>query len=1153
MSTHRTTEDLLELFAVLAIPFQVIPIVKIRSRRAALEERSRCWPWVLKMASPNLASTEIHIALQLMVYVLCLALISGALGVPSAAQVVGATLSGTITDSTGAMIPRAKASVTNTATGVSRDATTDADGFYSVPNLLPGNYSVTALAPGFSTKLETGITLEVGGSQVLNITLQVGQATERVDVAATAPAVDLATSSLGAVVNSTTIRELPLNGRSWTDLASLQPGVAPVDTQFSFSTGTQRGNRGFGSEIAVAGTRPQSNNYRLDGISINDYMNGAPGSVTGGMLGVDAIQEFSVLMSNYSAEYGRTAGGVVNAITRSGTNQFHGSAFEFLRNSALDSRNFFDGAKIPPFRRNQFGGAAGGPIRKGKVFVFGAYEGIRQSLGITNLDTVPSPAVRSGIICSKPDTTPACTPTTLVVDPSAQKYLPFWSLPNDGIKTGTNGDIGFFTFTGQQVVHENFFTSRVDVTISDHDSLAATYLADVTPFTTPDSLNNVQLGSRTNRQIGVLEETHIFSSAMVNSARLGYSRVAAQNGLAVAAINPLASDPSLAAMPGSVAALVSVPGITAFPGGKNAGSSFLWGWNSFQGYDDAFWTHGTHSFKFGGAVERMDPNLTSAVTPGGNFTFGTLSDFLTNQPQKFNSGFTNITELGIRQSLFGLYVQDDWRARSNLTVNVGLRWEMVTVPTEVHSKLANLINMTDATPHLGNPYFSNPTLRNFEPRVGFSWDPFRNGKTAVRGGFGFFDVLPLPYQFFLLQNKAFPFFQNATANHLPPGSFFAGAAALLGPKSKTADFVPQHPGRDYLMEWNFNVQREMAQNLTATVSYVGSHGVHQPLRIDDIDIVLPRKTSQGYVYPSPVGSGTTLNPNFAQIYGMFYTGESLYDGLLARIQEKMSHGLQIQGSFTWSRSIDTGSATAAGDQFSNGLSSLPWYDTKLLRGPSDFNIGRRLVINAIWQIPVVKSFSGPAAWVANGWELGAIYQVHDGVPFTATWGTDGDPQGLNSSDPYAFPNRLTSPGCSTLTNPGNSLNYIKTQCFTVPTAPDLAFWTANCDPTFGTPANLLCPNLRGNAGRNILIGPGLSNLDLSLFKNFPIKRVSEAFQVQFRAEFFNILNHVNFANPVTPTSTDIFDSSGAANGVAGLLSSTTTTSRQIQFGLKTMW
>ena len=364
------------------------------------------------------------------------------------------------------------------------------------------------------------------------------------------------------------------------------------------------------------------------------------------------------------------------------------------------------------------------------------------------------------------------------MNPSVQKYLPFWPLPNAGIKKGTNGNIGIFTFAGQQVVHENFFTSRADGKISDRDNLSATYVYDDTPFATPDALNNVQLGNKTTRHIAALEETHIFAPVLVNSARIGYSRFAAENSLGVAAINPLASDSSLAAIPGSVASLVVVPGITSFPGGLNAGSSFLWAWNSFQGYDDASWTLGTHSLKFGGAVERMDVNLTSAVTPGGSFSFGTLSDFLTNRPKKFNSGFTNITELGIRQTLVGLYVQDDWRVRSNLTVNLGLRWEMVTVPTEVHSHLANLINMTDAAPHLGNPYFSNPTLRNFEPRVGFAWDPFHNGKTALRGGFGIFDVLPLPYQFFYCKIRRFRF-----SRMQPSPNFLQGHSFRERPRS----------------------------------------------------------------------------------------------------------------------------------------------------------------------------------------------------------------------------------------------------------------------------------------------------------------------------------------------------------------------------------
>jgi hypothetical protein len=265
----------------------------------------------------------------------------------------------------------------------------------------------------------------------------------------------------------------------------------------------------------------------------------------------------------------------------------------------------------------------------------------------------------------------------------------------------------------------------------------------------------------------------------------------------------------------------------------------------------------------------------------------------------------------------------------------------------------------------------------------------------------------------------------------------------------------------------------------------------------------------------------------------------------------MSHGLQVQGSYTWGKSIDTGSASIGGDQFTNSLSSLPWYDLKSIRGLSEFNVGRVLVISATWQLPALKLDSRPAAWLANGWEVSGIFKASDGVPFTATFGTDGDPQGLNSSDPWAFPNRLTGPGCGTLTNPGSPTNYIKTRCFAVPTAPSAAFYAANCDSTVGTYPQ--CFNLRGNSGRDVLIGPGLSNLDFSLFKNNYVKRISESFDVQFRAECFNILNHANFAPPITPDNTDIFDSKGAPTGAAGLLTSTTTDARQIQFALKVIW
>src|ERR1700676_2414220 len=1108
------------------------------------------------------------------------------------AQISGATLSGTVTDPSGAVVPQATMTIKNVATGITRSNTTSTAGFYSAPNLLPGMYEVKAEAQGFSSKIQTGVNLTVGEQQVLNFTLQVGQMSQTVVVNTEAPNVDLASSTISAVVSSTTVRELPLNGRSWTDLATLQPGVNSIQTQPDFTAGPDRGKRGFGNQLTIDGARPQQNNYRLDGISMNDYDNSAPGSVLGGDLGVDAIQEFSVLTSNYSADYGRTAGGVGNAITRSGTNQFHGSVYEFLRNDALDAANFFEnagGIKKASFRQNQFGVAAGGPIRKDKLFVFGDYEGLRYSKGIPSKIFVPSDAARLGILAggtaaNQPTGTPCTngnTPTpghylsplaSICVDDNATKYLPFWP---HAISTPTGSDLGSYTFSARRVVSENFETVHVNDKLSDKDSLAATYLDDITPYSAPDQLDAVLLSTRTNRQIGILEETHIFNSSVTNSARFGFSRDAARNNVGLSAINPLAKDPSLAAVPGQFASQVVVQGPTQFTGGLGANGPGQFHWNSFQGYDDAFWTHGTHTIKFGAAVERMQLNMDQLSESSGAFTFSSLTNFLTNQPHKFTAAQSANPTVGLRQTLFGVYIQDDWRARPNLTLNLGLRWEMTTVPTDVQGKLATLFNLyTDTLPHCetvvtgsgagGGPLYPNSTLRNFDPRVEFAWDPFHNGKTALRGGFGMFDVLPLISVSFPA-TTVFPFQTTGFLQDpsILPGTFFTKAAALFNGTSKAASYYDRQPHRSYDMQWNLNVQRELAPNLTVLVGYVGSRAVHLPLANNDRDIVLPVLTSAGYLFSNPVASGTVLNPNFGNISGITYNGQSYYHALEVGVQKAMSHGLAVHSSFTWGKSIDTGSAGGAGDQFANSIGAPPWYDLRSIRGLSDFNIGRTLIVPLSWQVSSPKALSGAAGWITSGWELGGIYKVRDGVPFTPTFGTDGDPQGLKSSDTWDFPNRLTTPECQSLINPGNPNNYIKTQCFAIPTAPSVAFFNMpaplGCDPAFGqstdptAPQYLWCFNLRGNSGRNILIGPGTSNLDFSIFKNIPVKKISESFNVQFRAEFFNILSHPTFAVPVTPDHTDIFDSTGAPTGVAGQLTSTSTAGREIQIALKVVW
>jgi hypothetical protein len=1100
------------------------------------------------------------------------------------AQVAGGTLSGTITDPTGRAVPQAQILIKNVATGVERTVTTNTDGFYTAVNLLPGEYQLRITATGFNTEIKTGITMNVGAQQTFDLALKVGTVANTVQVTTEAPAVQVSSSEISATVNATTVRELPLNGRSWTDLAALQPGVETIQTQPSFSVGADRGNRGFGQQLTISGARPQQNNYRLDGVSLNDYANGAPGSVLGGNLGVDAIQEFSVLTSNYSAEYGKTSGGVVNATTRSGTNSFHGSAYEFLRNSALDAANFFENAGgVPksPFKRNQFGGAIGGPIVKNHTFFFADFEAIRQSKGIANHNFVPSLAARSGLMCSNPagsDPSNPCTTTQLQpgpntdangIDLNSKAYFALYPLPNGPIQG--NGDSALFTFSGQQVINENFITTRVDHKFSDKDSLFGTYLFDRTPYNSPDSFGNVGLNTLSSRQIVAAEETHSFTPSFVNAVRFGYNHENVDNDASVKAINPAAADSSLGSFAGRDASFVNVNGLSALPGGVGGLPTYLYRWNSFQAYDDAFFTHGTHTIKFGAAVERMLLQVTALTDPNGIWFFDSVQKFMTNQPSKFQGGIaSSLTPRDLRQTLFGTYIQDDWRWKSNLTLNLGLRYEMATIPTEIHGKLSNLRDITSGTPHLGDPFFaSNPTTKNFEPRIGFAWDPFRNGRMAVRGGAGLFDVEPLPYEFILLVTQATPFFQYTVLKNTPatPISFFSGLPTTFPANKLRATYTDPNPKRNYVTQWNLNVQYQLTSSLAAMAAYVGSRGVHQPFRVDEANLVIPTKTTAGYVWPfNPDGSPfDPINPNFGSIRGMFYQGRSYFNALELQLAKRMSHGFQMQGTFTWGKSIDTSSATLAGDAFGNSISSLDWFDMKLTRGLSDFNVGRTLVINGTWEVPTAKSFSGPARWITDGWELGTIFTASDGVPFTPTWGTGGDPSNSNSSDDFAFPNRLGGSGCNTLTNPGNPNNYVKTQCFAVPTAPDMAFWNANCNPlppsiqpsdpnappVFATFPQ--CFNLRGNAGRNSLIGPGIMSLDFSIFKNNHIRRISENFNIQFRAEMFNILNHANFAPPGPGDgNTDIFaaDGTSLAGSTAGALVRTTIPERQIQFAIK---
>ena len=1050
------------------------------------------------------------------------------------AQSPNASATGQVTDSSNAIISGAHVTVLNVNTNNRYEALTNGAGEYFFPNLLPGTYRMKADMIGFKAIVKPNVILHVQDAIEINFELAIGSASETVTVGGGEPLLQLETSDLGTVVDARAIRELPLNGRSWTDLATLQPGVAAIETQASYAAAADRGNRGFGSQLSISGGRPRQNNYLIDGVSVNDYSNGGPGSVLGGTLGVDAIEEFSVLTANTPAEYGRTSAGVIGAITRAGTNAVHGTVYEFLRNSALDAPNYFDVGRTPPFKRNQFGAAIGGPIWKDHTFLFIDYEGDRQSTGITNTVTVPSASARAGNLSTG----------NITVNPSAQKYLTFWPLPNGGLLAG--GDTGLYKFAGQQVVNENFATGRLDHKFTDRDSLFGVFTFDDTPYHSPDSLNDVLLSDRTTRRTVAAQETHVFSGSLLNSLRFGLNRDSVQNNLSASALNPAAADLSLGSIPGEPASQVAIGGLTTFGGGAQDATRFLW--TSYQIYDDVSFTKNRHAMKFGVAYERMQSDTTYYSYVTGQYSFGSLKAFLMNQPSRFRAALPGLTTpRSLHQNLFGAYAQDDWRIRPNLTLNLGVRYEITSVPTESNGKLSTLLSLTSPVNHLGSPLFQNPTLLNFEPRVGLIWSPLGDQRTAVHAGFGMYDVLPLPYEFQNMETRAAPFYQLATASKLPAGSFYQGGLAQLTPNTLSVSWIDQKPKRNYVMQWNLNIQRELTNNLTATLGYVGARGVHQPFRVDDSNIVQPTLTEAGYVWPSPVGSGILVNPNYGEIRSMQWIGSSVYHALQLNVIERMTHGFQLRGAYTWGKSFDTGSSTIVGDEFLTSMSSLSQFDLRLDRGVSDFNIAQTLVIAGTWQVPGRDSLPRPLALAAKGWEMSGIFKANTGVPFTPTFGTDGDPLGLNSSDPWDYPNRLGGPGCGSLVNPGNPNHYVKTECFSVPTAPSQTFYSKYCDPSFGYPT---CINLRGNAGRNILTGPGLATLDYSLVKN---NHITEALNLQLRAEFFNLLNRANFQVPPLVNGTDIFDSIGVPNPTAGLLTSTTTTSRQIQFGAKLIW
>jgi len=1009
---------------------------------------------------------------------------------PVRAQNVAASIQGRVTDSSGEAIQGARVTVRNTGTGDTREMITDASGRYHAPLLSPGEYEVKVALAGFQTVEHRGIRLTVGQDAVADVSLEIGKMTEELVVAGDVSRVNLTSGAVTGLVGEKEIRDLPLNGRSFQQLALLQPGV-----QAALAAGNDVVG-GRAPKISINGARPEQNNFLLDGTDINNVYNKTPGSAGGVLLGVEAVLEFQVLTNAYSAEFGRSAGGVINAVTRSGANEYHGSVFEFHRNSALDARNFFDppSRDKPDFTRNQFGAALGGPIEKDRTFFFAAYEGLIERLGVTGVTAVPDDAARRGILPGG---------RTVTLHPAIPAYLDLLFPHANGRSLG--GGAAEYLFTRNQPTEEHFFQARLDHRLSARDTMFVRYTydrGDVDRIAPDKPPINIQ-PERTRNTYVTVEQQHTFSAALLNLVRVGLNR-----SVSLADNRRTVDIPaSMSWIPGDPFGYLTIRGMVTEMAGdfRLPRDDRL---NNWQVGDTLVWTRGRHSARAGVQAQYLQFNQHTTSQVGGIVNFANLESFLQGKPLSVDFAVPGKIDPDrrYRQWLFAAFVQDDVRLGARLSANVGLRYEFVTTPTEADGKISNLRNVTDPELTVGGPWHKNPSLKNFAPRLGLAWDPFGGGNTSVRGGFGLFydEILPKYYFFSGSLNPPFttrtsipnPPFPNVVANF--------NSNARIAAQLQTVNYDLQTP---YIMQFNASVQRALPGGWDVMVGYVGSRGKNL-LRLGDANLARETMVNGVKVYLP----GGRRNPNFTGIWQRVTDAKSFYNSLQVAVQKRFTHGWRTQLSYTFSRSVDDSSGINSQD-FSNVVQyGMDWYDPLRDRGLSAFHAKHNLTFNGTWDLPF-------------GWQLNNITTVRSGHPFTVQLGFNRSAN-LNTTSFSMHDRPDLKPGCSNNPILGGPERYWDVTCF-----------------------QLQAANTRGNLGRDTLIGPGLVSVDLSLVKSFELGRSRT---LQLRAECFNLPNHPNFAVPSGRTAfTGVNpDGSPIVAPTWGRITSTVTTSRQIQLGLK---
>jgi len=1125
-----------------------------------------------------------------------LAVVAGLLLSPNLGAQQSGKILGTVTDSTGAVVPNAQITITNQETSEVRNVISGGDGFYNVPQVAPGRYTIEAMAAGFSRAQTRDVVVEVASDTRVDLKLAVGSLTQTVEVTAVAPLVDTTSSSLGSLVDESRITDLPLNGRNWTDLSLMQPGVTQVSgSGIASGNGTATLAGYNGTIFSSNGGGMRSNLYTLDGANIMNLTGFNNTSAANSSLGVDGIKEYKVVTSMFSAEYGLVMGSQTAVVSKGGTNQWHGDAFEYLRNNSMDARNYFDqldttnfngfgtdkslpfpGKRLPPYRRNNFGGAFGGPIMKDKAFFFVVFEGLKQELGLSKTGTTmaaPCFVDQTGKLQAQVpaqienvNTLGTCVaggPSIITVDHNIYPIIELYPFPNI---VGNPG----FNYAPRYVQPSNEYYGQVrgDYIFSTKDSAFVRYTHDNSTVIGLSTFPEFPVPVASASQFATLAENHVFSPTLLNTPRFSYSRTINSVQPTIVPISLATSD--RIATPGQL-----LPGFSATPL-SGVGDSMAYSVSDqdlFTWSDDLFWSKGKHDLKFGMLINHY-VQYVQQNSPNGAYTASNVLNFLNNDYSSVTiiaAGST--THFQFRYNTFGFYVQDDYRMTPRFTWNLGLRYEFDTLPHERDPALAySLRNPLVDTTGTQGVMMTNASFHNFSPRVGFAWDPFGKGKTSIKAGSGIYYDVGTYFGGLEANNSQGnpPVTNTITINNLLPSPAIPFTMPfLVAPNQpqapRTAEYNAAQPT---MLQYNLEIQQQLPWGMGLSVAYVGSRAWHlyQTREADPVAAAgvnsaglpnflcwnsPPAPTPQ---MSAPVGAngacpsgflttGPKLNPAFNSVFYSRARGDSYFNSLQVGLFKQLAQGLQFQFSYTWAKNIDDGTGIATRDGGTGTIQDSAYYTEAIDRGPTIFDIRNNARANLIYHAPIIRS-QGIAGKFVNGWWFSSIVSAQTGYPFTVTLSSDRQLSGGGNISERPNLDPSFNPATVIVGNP--NLNAAGTYAWFNPTMFDLL------------PVGQL-----GNVGRNSLRGPGFSDVDFSAVKDTKVGFLGEAGSVQFRAEIFNILNHPNFSTPSgavwssgTPATAPAGEIGSAGIPIiknAGQITTTANFSRQVQLALKVIF